>query len=108
MMVFKPLYDKIVLKLHDKQQLKSKSGLQYTQNMSLHGNTVNKGIVIAKGDGRLLANGEIVPLKVQLGDQVIFSKMQGESFDNGEDNYIIISESNILSIIQEEDLNENN
>lgn len=106
-MVFNPLYDKIIVKLDNKQEIKSKAGLQYIQNMSLHNNTVNKGIIVAKGEGRLLADGNIVPLKVNIGDTVLFSKMQGESYDNGEDNYIILSESNILSIIQEEK-NENN
>ena len=98
-----PLYDKIVIKLKDKQEIKSKTGLVYTKNMSLSANSTMVGEVIAIGDGRLLADGQIVPLKVQIGDLVVFSKLQGENYNDGSDDYTILSEANVLMIVKEEE-----
>lgn len=101
-MQLQPLYDKIVVEVTDKQEIVSDTGLTYTKNMSISSNTTMIGIVKAVGEGRLLADGNIVPLKVKVGDKVLFSKMQGESYNDGKDEYIIISEAHILVILKEE------
>lgn len=102
-----PLYEKIVVKLKDKQEIKSNTGLTYTKNMSISANSTMVAEVVAVGKGRLLADGTIVPLIVKVGDKIIFSKMQGESYNDGKDDYTILAEQNVIAIIQEED-NENN
>ena len=101
-MQLRPLYDKIVVEIADKQEMKSETGLTYTKNMSLSNNTTMAGKVVAVGSGRLMSDGTIVPLKVSVGDIVIFSKMQGESYNDGKKDYTIISEAHILSILEEE------
>lgn len=100
-MNLKPLYEKIVVKNLNVQEIKSKSGLVYNKNMSLNNNTTIVAEVVAIGCGRLLTNGEIIPLKVNVGDKIIYSKIQGESYSDGEEEYTIISESNILAILGE-------
>lgn len=100
-MNLKPLYEKIVLKLANKQEVKSDSGLTYTKNMSVSSNTSLVGEVIAVGQGRLLADGTLVPLVVKVGDKVIYSKMTGESYNDGKDDYTILSESNVLAILED-------
>lgn len=101
-MHLKPLYDKIVLKIADKQEMKSETGLTYTKNMSISANTTMVGEVVAVGEGRLMSNGEIVPLKVKVGDKVVYSKIQGESYNDGTQDYTILSETCITAIIEEE------
>lgn len=107
-MCLTPLYEKIIIKIDDKQEMKSETGLQYVQNMSSSKNTIIKGEVVAVGDGRLLADGKIIPPKVKVGDRVIYSKIQGESYSDTDGDFTILSESNILAIIKENDNNENN
>lgn len=108
-MHLKPLYEKIVIKIADKQEITSASGLQYVKNMSLSNNSTMVGEVVAVGDGRLMSNGTIVPLKVKVGDKVVYSKLQGESYNDGTQDYTILSESNIIAILEEDNLqNENN
>ena len=102
-----PLYEKIVVKLKDKQEIKSETGLVYTKNMSSQSYTTVEGTVLAVGTGRLLSDGNIVPLKVKVGDTIIFSKMQGESYFDGTQDLTILSESNILAIVKEDE-NANN
>lgn len=102
MMRLKPLYEKIVLEIADKQEIKSATGLVYHKNMSLSANTTTVGKVVAVGNGRLLADGTIIPLTVKVGDKVVFSKIQGESYDDGVNEYTIISEPNVIAILEEE------
>lgn len=102
-MVFQPIYDKIVLKMLDIQEVKSETGLVYHKDMSQSQNTTLIGEVVATGEGRLLADGSVKPMIVKVGDKVIVSKHQGESYNDGKQDYTILSESAILSIVKEED-----
>lgn len=97
-----PLYDKIVVEIDDKQDIKSETGLTYTKDMSISKNTIMAGRVTEVGCGRLMADGNIVPLIVKVGDKVIYSKMQGENYNDGEKDYTILSESCILAILKGE------
>ena len=100
-MSVKPLYDKVVLNIDAKQEIVASNGLSYVKNMSLSNNTTMIGKVVAVGDGRLLANGSIVPMKVKVGDRVLYSKMQGGSYNDGESDLVILSESCILAILED-------
>lgn len=102
-MKLKPLYEKIALIIDDKQEIKSASGLQYTKNMSISANTTMVGKVVAVGNGRLLADGTVKPLIVKVGDRVLYSKMQGESYNDGENDYVILAEQNVIAILGEDE-----
>lgn len=102
-MKLKPLYEKIALIIDDKQEMKSASGLQYTKNMSISANTTMVGRVVAVGNGRLLADGTVKPLIVKVGDRVIYSKMQGESYNDGENDYVLLAEQNVIAILGEDE-----
>ena len=69
--------------------------------MSISSNTTMVGKVVAVGDGRLMSDGTLVPLKVKVGDRVLFSKIQGESYNDGENDYTILSEQSIMAILGE-------
>lgn len=100
-MNLKPLYEKIVVKMESKQQVASETGLTYIKDLSLSKNTTITGKVVAVGQGRLLVDGSLRPLLVNVGDKVLYSKMQGESYNDGKDDYTILSESNILAVLDE-------
>lgn len=99
-MNLKPLYEKIVVELEDKQEITSSSGLSYTKNMSISANSTMVGKVVAVGEGRLLNDGTIVPMKVKVGDKIVFSKMQGDNYNDGNKDYTILSESMVLLILE--------
>lgn len=81
----------------------TKTGLIIQTNMSDNNNRVMQGEVVQVGEGRLLSDGNIVPLKVKIGDKVLFSKISGEQYTDSDGiNYIILSESNILAIKNKE------
>jgi len=55
--------------------------------------------VLAVGKGRLLENGQTVPLDVKEGDTVIFSKYAGTEIKIDGEEYLILSERDILAVI---------
>ena len=59
-----------------------------------------KGKVVAIGNGRILENGNRLPLEVKPGDVVLFGKYAGtETKHNGED-LVILREEDVLAIIE--------
>ena len=56
-----------------------------------------KGEVIAVGDGYIRDDGSRVPLTVKEGDDVIFSAYGGEEIRVGEEEYLLLRESDILA-----------
>ncbi|MGB9608541.1 MAG: co-chaperone GroES, partial [bacterium] len=56
------------------------------------------GVVVAVGEGKLLENGQRVPLSVKVGDRVVFSKYGGTEVEIDGEEYIILDEDSIYAI----------
>ena len=57
-----------------------------------------KGIVLAVGPGKIDENGKKVPMNVKKGDKVYFRKYSEDAIKVGDEEYLIVSEDNILAI----------
>jgi len=55
--------------------------------------------VVAVGDGKLLDSGDRAPFQVKPGDTVILDKWGGTEIKLGDDEMLILDESNILGIV---------
>ena len=60
-----------------------------------------EGTVLAVGEGRLDDNGRRVPMHVKAGDKVLFAKYGGTEYKVDDVEYLILSEKDILGVIQE-------
>jgi chaperonin GroES len=58
-----------------------------------------RGSVISLGDGRMLDDGSRAPFQVEVGDRVLFSSYAGEEFKVGDRELLLMSEDDILAII---------
>jgi chaperonin GroES len=61
---------------------------------------LNRGRVVAVGDGKLNDEGKRVPLKVKLGDRVLFDKYAGDEFKFDDSDVLLIHESDLLAVIR--------
>lgn len=88
-----PLYDKLVVKRAPAiDQIK---GLAVPDQ---HQQNQNVGTVVAIGDGRWV-QGMMVPLTVQIGDVVVFSKFAGVELEQGDErDLVVLREDEILAI----------
>ncbi|MBK4765272.1 MAG: co-chaperone GroES [Pantoea sp. Brub] len=97
-MKIRPLHDRVIVK---RKELESKSagGIMLTGSAA---SKSTRGEVLAVGKGRILENGQIRPLDVQIGDTVIFNESYGaktEKIDDKEE-VLILTESDILAIVE--------
>ena len=59
-----------------------------------------KGEVIAVGPGKVLENGQRAPMSIKQGDKVIFTKYSPNEVKVDGEEYLVLSENDILAIIQ--------
>ncbi len=59
-----------------------------------------QGVVIAVGQGKTNDDGKIIPLTVAVGDKILFAKYGPDEIKIDGKEYFILSESNILAIIE--------
>lgn len=90
-----PLGDKVVLKAI-KEEEKTKSGIILTGEAK---EKPQQAEVIAVGPGGIV-DGEEVKMQVKVGDTVIYSKYSGTEVTLEDEDFIIVSQSDILSIVE--------
>lgn len=94
-MKLKPLGDHVVVKVL-KSEEKTKSGIVLPETAQ---EKPQEGEIVAVGSGRY-EEGKRVPLEVKAGDRVIYSKYGGSDIKLDGDEFLILSERDILAIIQ--------
>src|SRR5262249_21000058 len=94
----RPLADRVVVKPVEREE-KTKGGIFLPDTASKE--RPMEGSVIAAGEGRRDDNGKLVPMAVKAGDKVLFAKYSGTEFKIDDVEYLILSEKDILGIVQE-------
>ena len=94
-----PLGDRVLVKAVDKDEgKKTASGIIIPETVDKEKPEIGK--VVAVGAGRVNDDGETIPLRVKKGDTIIFSKFGPDEIKVDDEEYLILSESNILAIIK--------
>ncbi|OHV12205.1 MULTISPECIES: co-chaperone GroES [Kushneria] len=96
-MKIRPLHDRVVVRRVEEEQ-KTAGGIVLPGNAQ---EKPTRGEVIAIGKGRILENGDVRPLDVQVGDKVIFKEgfgVEKQKIDGEE--VLIMSETDILGVLE--------
>lgn len=96
-MKLKPLHDHLVVKPISEDEV-TKAGIVLPETMDKE--KPEKGEVVAVGNGRQLDNGQFAPMSVKVGDKVMFKKYSPDEIKLDGQEYLILSESDILGIIE--------
>lgn len=59
-----------------------------------------EGEVVGVGPGKTLKNGARVPMELSPGDRVIYSKYGGIEIKIGDDEYVILSQDDVLAVVE--------
>lgn len=94
--MIKPLGDRVVVKALEKEE-KTVSGIVLPDTAK---EKPQKGTIVAVGTGKVLDNGQRVALEVKEGQEVIFSKYAGTEIKIDNQDYLILSERDILAIVE--------
>lgn len=92
--MIRPLNDNVVLKL-EKKENKTASGIILT---SKDEQEANIAIVHAVGPG-VMEDGKLVKINLEVGERVVYQKYAGTPLTYEDEDYIIISEKDILAVI---------
>ena len=94
----RPVGDRVVVKPTVKEEI-TKSGIVIPDTAK---EKPQEGEVIAVGSGKLLENGDRVPLEIKIGDRVLYAKYGGTEFKLDGDEYLVMRESDVLAILVQE------
>lgn len=91
----KPLGDRVVLEPVEPAQT-SAGGVILPDTAK---EKTQEGLILAVGPGRKTDKGELVKIDLKTGDRVIYSKYSGSEVKIDGKEYLIISEKDVLSIV---------
>jgi chaperonin GroES len=94
-MNLRPLGDRVVVKPVEREE-RTKSGIVLPDTAK---EKPQEGIVEAVGTGRILDNGTKIPMELKVGDKILYAKYAGNEFKVDEQEYLIISEKDVLAIV---------
>ncbi len=94
-MQLRPLADHIVVKVVNSEE-KTKGGLYLPDTAQ---EKPQEGEVVAVGSGKILDNGQKLPMEVKVGDRIIFSKYSGSEISLDGEKFVIFSERDVLAVI---------
>jgi chaperonin GroES len=95
-MKIKPLHDNVIVKPVTQEEV-TKSGIVLPDTVDKE--RPEKGEVVAVGEGKLMDDGKRAPMGVKVGDIVMFKKYSPDELKVDDEEYLVISESNILAVL---------
>ena len=95
-MKLRPLHDRVIVKRLEEEE-KTVGGIIIPDTAK---EKPQQGRVIAVGKGKVLENGQVIPLAVKEGDRVLFGKYAGTEIKIDGDEHLIMREDDILAIIE--------
>ena len=91
----RPLHDRLLVR-RMKEEEKTAGGIIIPDTAK---EKPQRGEVIATGKGRVTDDGKVRPMEVKAGDKVLFSKYAGTDLKLGNEEYLMITESDVLGIL---------
>jgi chaperonin GroES len=88
-----PLGDRVVVKPSTKEEV-TKGGIVIPDTAK---EKPQEGQVMAVGPGRMTEDGKRIPMDVKVGDIVIYAKYGGTEIKEGDEELIVLRESDILA-----------
>ena len=92
----KPLGDRIVVRPTPREEM-TKSGIVLPDTAK---EKPQEGTIVAAGPGRLNDDGEREPMDVEVGQKILFQKYAGTEFKLDDEELLILSQKDILAVIE--------
>lgn len=93
----RPLGDHVIVKALSNDEI-TKAGIVLPDTVNKE--KPEKGEVIAIGPGKLLENGQRATPSVKVGDKVVFKKYSPDEVKVDDQEYLVISESDIMAVLE--------
>ena len=90
---FKPLGNRVVIEPSEADEQMTSGGIYIPDTAK---EKPQEGKVVAIGPGRLTDDGNRVPMEIEVGDTVVYSKYAGTEYKEGDTEYLVLREDDIL------------
>jgi chaperonin GroES len=90
---FKPLGNRVVVEPLEGEEQMSSGGIYIPDTAK---EKPQEGPIVAVGPGRLTDEGARVPMELEVGDSVVYSKYAGTEYKEGDIEYLVLREDDIL------------
>ncbi len=95
-MKIRPLYDRIVVqRIEEKETVRGSIIIPDTAKEK-----PQEGKVLAVGKGKVLEDGKVRPLDVEVGQRILFGKYSGNEIKLGDEEYLLMREDEVLGILE--------
>ena len=94
-MKIRPLHDRVVIKRMEEERLSS-GGIVIPDSAT---EKPIRGIVISVGKGKVSESGELRPLDVTAGDEVLFGKYSGTEIKIDSEDFLVMREDDIVGVL---------
>jgi chaperonin GroES len=91
----KPLGDRVFVKVSEAEE-KTAGGIILPDNAK---EKPQVGEIVSVGSGKINEEGKRQPMEVQVGNKVLYSKYAGTDIKLGGDDYVLLSEKDILAVV---------
>ena len=95
-MNIRPLHDRVIVKRMEEERT-SPGGIVIPDSAT---EKPVKGEVLAVGNGKIAENGEVRPLDVKVGDQILFGKYSGTEVKVDGEELLVMREDDIMAVIE--------
>ncbi|MAQ20559.1 MAG: co-chaperone GroES [Gammaproteobacteria bacterium] len=95
-MKIRPLHDRVVIRRTEEERT-SPGGIVIPDAAA---EKPIKGEVLAVGNGKLLENGEVRPLDLKVGDNVLFGKYSGTEVKVDSEEVVVMREDDVMAVIE--------
>ena len=95
-MKLRPLHDRVVIRRTEEER-KSPGGIVIPDTAT---EKPSKGEVLSVGKGKILENGEVRPLDVKVGDNILFGKYSGTEVKVDGEELLVMREEDVMAVIE--------
>ncbi|QBQ56160.1 co-chaperone GroES [Nitrosococcus wardiae] len=95
-MNIRPLHDRVIVKRSEKEHI-SPGGIMIPDTST---EKPIRGEIVAVGNGKVLHEGQLRPLEVKTGDQVLFGKYAGTEVKIDGEEMLVMREDDIIAVFE--------
>ena len=95
-MKLRPLHDRVIVRRKEEERT-SPGGIVIPDTAA---EKPIRGEILAAGNGKLLENGDVRPLDVKVGDNVLFGKYAGTEVKVDGEELLVMREDDIMAVIE--------
>ena len=96
-MNIRPLHDRLIVRRKEEERTTA-SGIVIPESASAE--KPDQGVIEAVGNGKLLEDGNVRKLDVNVGDKVLFGKYAGQAVTVDGDELLVMKEEDVMGIIE--------